>query len=55
MITILTLIHKVAEGLEICGLYYKNILMIVSDDCKWSLYYTGVIYDRHLMCFTLAL
>ncbi len=38
------------------GLYYKNILMIVSDDRKWSLYYsTGVIYDRHLMCFTLAL
>ncbi len=35
------------------GLYYKNILMIVSDD---RLYYsTGVIYNRHLMCFTLAL
>ncbi len=27
-----------------CGLYYKNILTIVSDDRKWSLYYsTGVI------------
>jgi hypothetical protein len=38
------------------GLYYKNILTIVSDDRKWSLYYsTGIIYDRHLMCFTLAL
>jgi len=31
------------------GLYYKNILTIVSDDRKWSLYYsTGFIYDRHL-------
>ncbi len=39
-----------------CGLYYKNILTIVSDDRKWSLYYsTAVIYDRHLMYFTLAL
>jgi len=23
----------------ICGLYYKHILTIVSDDHKWSLYY----------------
>jgi hypothetical protein len=30
-----------------CGLYYKNIFTIVSDDHKWSLYYS-VIYDRHL-------
>jgi hypothetical protein len=29
------------------GLYYKNIFTIVSDDRKWSLYYS-VIYDRHL-------
>ncbi len=29
-----------------CGLYYKNIFMIVSDDHKWCLYYK--------MCFTLA-
>jgi hypothetical protein len=29
------------------GLYYKNIFMIVSDNRKWSLYYS-VIYDRHL-------
>ncbi len=30
-----------------CGLYYKNIFTIVSDDHKWSLYYS-VIYDLHL-------
>ena len=29
------------------GLYYKNIFMIVSDNRKWSLYYS-VIYVRHL-------
>jgi len=22
-----------------CGLYYKHILTIVSDDCKWCQYY----------------
>ncbi len=29
------------EGVS--GLYYKNIMTIVSDDCKWSLYYKCVI------------
>ncbi len=32
---------------ESCGLYYKNIFTIVSDDHKWTLYYS-VIYDHHL-------
>ncbi len=30
----------------ICGLYYKHILTIVSDDHKWSLYYKCA-YDRN--------
>ncbi len=29
------------------GLYYKNIFAIISDDRKWSLYYS-VIYNHHL-------
>jgi hypothetical protein len=29
------------EGVS--GLYYKNIMTIVSDDCKWSLYHKCVI------------
>ncbi len=32
---------------ETSGLYYKNIFTIVSDNRKWSLYYS-VIYDCHL-------
>jgi len=30
----------------ICGLYYKHILMIVSDDRKWCLYYKCA-YDHN--------
>jgi hypothetical protein len=28
---------------KICGLYYKHILMIVSDDRKWRQYYKCTI------------
>jgi len=27
------------SNFEVCGLYYKIIMMIVSDDCNWTLYY----------------
>ncbi len=28
---------------DICGLYYKHITMIISDDYKWGLYYKCVV------------
>jgi len=34
------------ENNDYNGLYYKHILMIVSDDCKWCLYYKWA-YDHN--------
>ncbi len=34
--------------IQICGLYYKHILTIISDDRKWHLYYKCVIDDARL-------
>ncbi len=31
---------------QTCGLYYKHILTIISDDRKWHLYYKCA-YDRN--------
>ncbi len=32
-------VDKMTGDGMINSLYYKNIMTVVSDDCKWSLYY----------------
>jgi hypothetical protein len=31
--------YEIKLATNFCGLYYKNIFTIVSDDRQWSLYY----------------
>jgi hypothetical protein len=44
-------VDKMTGDGMISGLSYKNIMTVVSDDCKWSLYYKCVI----TLSFALAL